>query len=115
MWSNLDINAAGRLMFYCTEILVLYLPYSGFAAAKIVVRALSDVVIPALAIETVCYSITSWIFVLSASSILSNSSMQQTPMSAKTKAPPSKTNSFVTGSFMTAAVSPTPEAPLPVV
>jgi len=41
--------------------------------------------------------------------------MQQTPISAKTNAPPSKHSSFVTGSLITAAVSPTPEDPFPVV
>jgi hypothetical protein len=53
--------------------------------------------------------------VLSLSSILSNSSMQQMPVSANTKAPPSNTNSPVTVSLVTAAVSPTPDDPLPVV
>jgi len=37
------------------------------------------------------------------------------PVSAKTKAPPSRTTSFETGSLRTAAVKPTPEEPLPVV
>jgi len=54
-------------------------------------------------------------FVRSRSSILSNSSIQQIPVSAKTKAPPSRTTSFETGSLRTAAVKPTPEEPLPVV
>ncbi len=79
------------------------------------VRAFNCVVMPAFAMDTVCCSITSWIAVLngpspivrldqslilddkwhgkmyrSASSILSNSSMQQTPMSARTRAPPSR-------------------------
>ena len=78
-------------------------------------RALSVVVMPALAIETVCCSITSWIAVRSASSILSNSSMQQIPLSASTSAPPSRTSSPVALSRITAAVSPTPDEPLPVV
>ena len=54
-------------------------------------------------------------FVRSRSSILSNSSIQQIPVSAKTKAPPSRTTSFETGSLRTAAVKLTPEEPLPVV
>ena len=58
---------------------------------------------------------TSWIAVLSPSSILSNSSMQQMPMSASTTAPASSISSLVTGSLMIAAVSPTPLLPLPVV
>ena len=53
--------------------------------------------------------------VLSYSSILSNSSIQHTPISANTKAPPSKHISLEIGSLITAAVSPTPEDPLPVV
>jgi hypothetical protein len=58
---------------------------------------------------------TSWMAVRSPSSILSNSSMQQMPLSAITSAPPSSTISLVVGSFITAAVRPTPEEPLPVV
>lgn len=85
------------------------------AAAKIAVLALSEVVIPAFAIEIVYYSITSWMLVLSLSSILSNSSMQQIPVSANTSAPPSRTTSPVLGSFITAAVRPTPDEPFPVV
>jgi hypothetical protein len=85
------------------------------AAAKIEVLAFKDVVIPALAIDTVYCSITSWMFVLSLSSILSNSSMQQIPVSDNTKAPPSRTSSLVTLSLVTAAVRPTPDEPLPVV
>ena len=85
------------------------------ADANTDVLAFKVVVIPALAIETVYYSITSWIEVLSFSSILSNSSIQQTPISDKTKAPPSKHISFVIGSLITAAVKPTPDEPLPVV
>lgn len=72
-------------------------------------------VIPALAIETVYCSITSWIAVLSYSFILSNSSIQQTPLSASTKAPASKLTSPDLGSFKTEAVKPTPEEPFPVV
>ena len=68
-----------------------------------------------LAIEMVCCSITSCIAVLSVSFILSNSSIQHTPSSASTRAPPSNTISLVTGSFITAAVRPTPDDPLPVV
>ena len=113
--SNLDINAGGRLRFLFIGNFLLYLPYRGFAAAKIDVLAFKVVVIPALAIEMVYYSITSWIEVLSDSFILSNSSIQQTPLSAKTKAPASKEISPVEGSFITEAVKPTPDEPLPVV
>lgn len=51
---------------------MLYLPKRGLAAASTEVRALRLVVIPALAIETVCCSITSWIHARSYSVILSN-------------------------------------------
>ncbi|KDR14097.1 hypothetical protein L798_11833 [Zootermopsis nevadensis] len=68
-----------------------------------------------LAIEIVCCSITSCIAVRSVSAILSNSSIQQMPWSASTSAPPSNIISPVRGSFMTAAVRPTPDEPLPVV
>ena len=113
--SNLDKSAAGKLIFSCGDNLVLYLPYNGFAAAKIEVLAFNVVVIPALEMEMVCCSITSWIAVRSVSSILSNSSIQQIPLSANTSAPPSKIISSVTGSLKTAAVKPTPDEPLPVV
>jgi hypothetical protein len=56
--SNLDKRAAGRLMFLWGVSFLLYLPYKGFAAAKIDVLALSVVTIPALAIETVCCYMT---------------------------------------------------------
>ena len=79
------------------------------------VRAFKDVVMPALDMEIVCCSMTSWMAVRSLSSILSNSSMQQMPLSARTRAPPSRTISSVTGSRITAAVRPTPEEPRPVV
>lgn len=52
---------------------------------------------------------------LSWSFILSNSSIRQIPLSARTRAPPSKVHSLVIGSLWTAAVSPTAEAPFPVV
>ena len=85
------------------------------AAANTDVLAFNVLVIPALAIETVCCYITSWIAVLSFSSILSNSSIQHTPISAKTKAPASSINYLVNGSCVIAAVRPTPELPFPVV
>lgn len=92
---------------------VLYLEPTGLAAARMDVRALRVVMIPALAIETVCCScwremtgqrqsllepertreeragrtMTSCKTLRVASDILSNSSMQQTPPSLKTRAP----------------------------
>ena len=85
------------------------------AAAKIDVLAFSVVVIPALAIDTVCCYITSWIAVRSYSSILSNSSIQHIPISANTNAPAYNDIYFEFGSVTIAAVKPTPELPLPVV
>jgi hypothetical protein len=41
--------------------------------------------------------------------------MQQTPISANTKAPAYKANYLVFGSMTMAAVNPTPEDPFPVV
>lgn len=70
---------------------------------------------PTFAMDMVCCSITSWMAVRSASAILSNSSMQHTPRSARTKAPPSRVISPVRGSRITAAVRPTPDEPRPVV
>ena len=48
-------------------------------------------------------------------STLSNSSIRQTPLSAKTRAPASSVHSLVTGCLCTYAVKPTAEAPWPVV
>lgn len=67
------------------------------------------------AILTVCCSMTSWIAVRSLSSILSNSSIQQIPLSARTNAPPSKIISPVSVSRWIDAVKPTPLLPRPVV
>mmetsp|Transcript_10268 Transcript_10268/g.25163 ORF Transcript_10268/g.25163 Transcript_10268/m.25163 type:complete len:255 (-) Transcript_10268:492-1256(-) len=78
-------------------------------------RAWRLVTMPALLMEMDCCSIASWMLTRSWSFILSNSSMRHTPRSASTSAPPSSTHSRVTGSLCTAAVSPTAEAPLPVV
>ena len=52
---------------------------------------------------------------LSMSDILSNSSIQTTPLSARTMAPASRRRSPVSLSVVTAAVRPTPEEPRPVV
>ena len=57
--SNLDNKAAGKLILTWGDLALLYLPYSGLAAANIDVLAFKVVVIPALAILTVYYSITS--------------------------------------------------------
>ena len=102
-------------MFLEADISVIYWPYIGFAAAKTLQRAFKLTCIPAFAIVTVCCSITSWIATLSASLILSNSSIHTIPLSPKTIAPASKCLSPESGSTTTAAVKPTPDEPLPVV
>lgn len=86
---------------------------TGFAAANIAVLAFNEQMIPALATDTVYYSMASWRITLVLSSILSNSSIQQIPLSERTRAPLSKTISFVSGSFVTYTVRPTADEPLP--
>lgn len=56
--SKRESNELGRLMFSLMALRLLYLPYKGFAAASTAARAFSVVVIPALAMLTVCCSIT---------------------------------------------------------
>jgi hypothetical protein len=73
------------------------------------------VVIPAFAIEMVYCSMASWIATQSWGLILSNSSMQTTPPSARTNAPPSRWNCLVLGSWIMAAVRPAADEPLPLV
>lgn len=54
--SNLEINVGGKSMLRVIGQLRLYLDPTGFAAARIEVRAFNVVMIPAFAIETVCCS-----------------------------------------------------------
>ena len=96
-------------MFSTTVLFLLYLDSTGFAAARIAVLVLREATIPALAMEMVCCSIASWRMERVWSSILSNSSMQQMPMSERTRAPDSRTISLVSGSRVTYAVRPTAE------
>ena len=63
--------------------------------------------------ERVCCSITSCNTDLVLSFILSNSSMQQIPLSLSTSAPVWRTSCRVSGSFITYAVRPTALEPLP--
>ena len=58
MRSKRDSSAAGSAMFSVGLRLVSYLPQAGLAAASTVVRVFRVVVIPALAMLTVCCSIT---------------------------------------------------------
>jgi hypothetical protein len=100
MRSNLERRVGGSFIFYTTESFVLYFDSTGFAAARIAVLALSVQIIPAFATDTVCYSMASCKMFLVPSSILSNSSMQQIPLSDRTSAPLSRTISFVSGSLV---------------
>lgn len=113
--SNLLSSESGSPMFFVGGRSSWYSPYIGFEAAKTLHRAFKEQWIPALAIVTVCYSITSWIATRSDSFILSNSSIKIIPPSASTIAPASRLVSPVSWSFFTAAVSPTLEVPRPVV
>ena len=103
----------GSLILSTTDMLGLYLELTGFAAARMAVLAFREHIIPALATETVCCSIASWRITRVFSSILSNSSMQQIPLSDRTKAPLSNTISLVSGSRVTYTVSPTADDPFP--
>jgi len=97
---------------FCTNVkLKSQLPLLGFAAVTTVVWAGKVQTMPALAMDTVCCSMASnnacW-----SVPILSNSSMQQTPWSAKISAPASSANS-PEGSRTTEAVKPATELELP--
>jgi hypothetical protein len=69
--------------------------------------------IPPLAMLRVYYSIASWMLDLSSGFISENSSMQQTPQSAKTRAPASRIYSLP--SLKQATVKPAVVVPMPVV
>mmetsp|Transcript_46281 Transcript_46281/g.149163 ORF Transcript_46281/g.149163 Transcript_46281/m.149163 type:complete len:391 (-) Transcript_46281:521-1693(-) len=113
--SKRERSESGIPMFAIALWFLSYEPHTGFAAATTEQRALSDACMPALAMVTVCCSITSWMATRSASTILSNSSTQHTPRSASTIAPASSRLAPVSSSDVTAAVRPTPEEPRPVV
>ena len=113
MRSNLERRVGGNLILSTTDIYGLYLELTGFAAARIAVLAFREQIIPAFATDTVCYSIASWRITLVFSSILSNSSMQHIPLSERTSAPLSNTNSLVSGSLVTYTVRPTADDPFP--
>ena len=100
MRSNLERSVGGSLMFSTTESLGSYFELIGLAAARIAVLAFKVQIIPALATDTVYYSIASCKITRVPSSILSNSSMQQIPLSERTKAPLSSTSSLVSGSLV---------------
>mmetsp|Transcript_14544 Transcript_14544/g.42878 ORF Transcript_14544/g.42878 Transcript_14544/m.42878 type:complete len:220 (-) Transcript_14544:1140-1799(-) len=77
------------------------------------VLALRFAWMPAFVMEIVCCSMASWIATWSVASILSNSSMQQMPLSANIKAPASTPNSPVSLSRAIHAVNPAADAALP--
>jgi hypothetical protein len=113
--SNLERIGSVRSTLSTNDKLGLYVPLIGFAAAMTLHLAYKLVTIPAFDILIDYCSMASWILVLSLSFILSNSSIKQIPLSASTRAPPSRVHSPVIGSLCTPAVRPTAEAPLPVV
>ena len=112
--SNLDIRGADKLILCFNAFDLSYLPNNGLAAARIDVLAFNVAYIPALAIEIVCCYIASWIATWSFTSILSNSSIQQTPLSANINAPAyNPTSPF--SSLVTVAVRPAADVVLPLV
>lgn len=124
--SKRDRIVGGRFRFSIIDLFGLYFDSIGLAEARIEVRAFSDVMIPAFAIDTVCCSMTSCRMVRVFSVILSNSSMQQIPPSDRTSAPLqpcyysraskqylSRTSCPDSLSLMTYAVRPTAEEPFP--
>jgi len=113
MRSKRERRVGGSCTFSTTDRRGLYRLSAGLADARTEVRALSVQMMPALATETVCCSITSCRMDRVESLILSNSSMQQIPRSDRTRAPLSSTGSRVSGSLVTYAVRPTAEEPLP--
>lgn len=113
--SNLDKIVVWSSIWLFMSVPVVILPWIGFAAAKIDVRELSLVVIPAFATEIVCCYMASWIATRSSGRILSNSSIQTIPPSAKTNAPPSIWNYPVAKSLVIDAVRPAADDPLPLV
>mmetsp|Transcript_28488 Transcript_28488/g.79666 ORF Transcript_28488/g.79666 Transcript_28488/m.79666 type:complete len:223 (-) Transcript_28488:383-1051(-) len=91
------------------------LPALGFVAASTLVRVFRVHTSPALATDNDCCSIASWIVVRSCGRIESNSSMAQTPPSARTRAPASNIHSPVAASRTAVTVSPALVLPVPVV
>uniref|UniRef100_A0A224Y107 Putative conserved secreted protein n=1 Tax=Panstrongylus lignarius TaxID=156445 RepID=A0A224Y107_9HEMI len=110
--SNLE-SIVGMKSIFSSPLVSSHRPNTEFAAANTEQREFSVVVSPALAMEIVCCSIASCMATLSSSLILSNSSIQTTPPSANTIAPPSKAKLLECGSLITEAVSPEADDPFP--
>ena len=85
--SYLERRVCGSWMLSMIVLFLFHCDSTGLAAARMDVRALREQMIPALAMERVCCSMTSCITDRVDSLILSNSSIQQTPLSARTNAP----------------------------
>ena len=85
----------------------------GLVAARIVALVLILQQMPALAIEIVYYSMASWTLPRSSGLIRENSSMQQVPQSARTRAPASRIQSLP--SLKAETVRPADVVPIPVV
>lgn len=105
-------SGGGSDVFTERSALRSYLP-RGFVTAMTVARALSLQTRPALATLSVCCSMASWIAARSRGLIALNSSMQQTPRSARTSAPASSVHS--PPSLTAEHVSPADVVPQPVV
>ncbi|EZA54967.1 hypothetical protein X777_04430, partial [Ooceraea biroi] len=84
-------SIVGMKSMFSSPLMSSHRPKTELAAASTEHLVFRVVVMPAFAIEIVCCSIASCIATRSSSFILSNSSMQTTPPSARTIAPPSIT------------------------
>lgn len=113
--SKRDMIGGEMLMFFLSDWVLSYRPKIGLAAARMLVLAWRVAWIPAFAMEIVCCYMASWIATWSLMSILSNSSMQQMPLSAKSKAPASIDTFPFSGSLTTEAVRPAALVVLPLV
>lgn len=109
--SKRDKRVGGKCTFSTIFFFIFHFESIGLAAAKIDVRAFNWQIMPALAMDNVCCSITSWRILRVESFILSNSSMQHTPLSAKTRAPVWSTTDLESGSRVIEALKPTADEP----
>ena len=113
MTLNLDSNDGGSDVFTDRSARLTKTPPFGFAQAMTAHRAASVHTRPALATLNVCCSMASWIAALSPALMAPNSSTQQTPRSASTKAPASRVHSPL--SLTALHVRPADVVPQPVV
>lgn len=113
MRSNLLMSVGGMLIWVNIGSYGSNRESLGFAAASTVVSHLNVAWMFALLIVTLCCSSASCIAETSSLLILSSSSMQHTPLFARTSAPASRLHPWMNSSLTTVAVSPAPVAPLP--